>query len=389
MTLPIRTDSPLRRTPWMNWALIAANVVIFLGQRFSPGITERFQLFPLDPAPTRFITYAFLHASWAHLLGNMLFLYIFGNNVNDKMGPLAYLGFYLAGAVVAALVYTLADQQAPIVGASGAIAAVIGAYLVLFPRSNITVVNIIYVIGVFEIASIWFILFWVAFDVFLNFASNDNVAHVAHIGGTIFGFIVCVVLLLTRMLPRDQFDIVALFDRWNRRRQYRGLVSKGYNPFDPAPASGPARTVNPTTATGPYGAPAPFDPVSQRVMELRAEATDAAVAHDLPRAAEIYRQMRKLDPLQVLSRQVQLDVANLLANQQRYSEAAEAYEAFLRVYPKYEQIEKVELMLGLIYARYLAQYQRAREYLNRALPRLHGDREVSMARTELDRISGL
>jgi membrane associated rhomboid family serine protease len=388
MTLPIRTDSPLHRTPWMNWALIAANIVIFLGQQFAPAITQRFQLFPLDPSPTRFVTYAFLHASWMHLLGNMLFLYIFGNNVNDKMGSVAYFGFYLAGAVVAAVVYTLAAQRAPIVGASGAIAAVIGAYLVLFPRSHITILNIIYVIGVFEIASIWFILFWFAFDVFLNFASNDNVAHVAHIGGTIFGFIVCVVLLLTRMLPRDQFDIVALFDRWNRRRQYRGLVSKGYNPFDPTPAAGSARGVNPAAAGGPYGGP-PFNPASQRVAELRAEATDAAVAHDLPRAAEIYRQMRKLDPLQVLSRQVQLDVANLLANQQRYSEAAEAYEAFLRVYPKYEQIEKVELMLGLIYARYLAQYQRAREYLNRALSRLHGDREVSLARAELDRIAGL
>jgi membrane associated rhomboid family serine protease len=380
MTLPIRTDSPLRRTPWMNWALIAANVVIFLAQQADPAITERFQLFPLDPSPLRFITYAFLHAGWAHLLGNMLFLYIFGNNVNDKMGSVAYLGFYLSGAVAAGLVYALAPQTAPIVGASGAIAAVIGAYLVLFPRSNITVIFFIYIIQVFEIASIWFILLWFAFNVFFNFAHTDNVAYVAHIGGTIFGFIVCVVLLMTRMLPRDQFDIVALFDRWNRRRQYRELVSKGYNPFDAAPPSAAGRI---------GGGASPLDPLTKRAAELRAEAADAAAAHDLPRAAEIYRQMRTIDPQQALPRQVQLDVANLLANQQRYSEAAEAYEAFLRVYPKYEQIEQVELILGLIYSRYLAQYPRARELLTHALARLHGDREVSMARAELTRIAGL
>jgi tetratricopeptide (TPR) repeat protein len=273
----------------------------------------------------------------------------------------------------------------PIVGASGAIAAVIGAYLVLFPRSNITVIYFIYIVGVFEIASIWFILLWFAFEVFFNFASADNVAHLAHIGGIVFGFSVCVVLLMTRMLPRDQYDIVALIDRWNRRRQYRELVSKGYNPFD---ATVGGRGVSPGVG-GIYDTPKPLDPMTQRIAELRAAATAAAAAHDLPRAAEIYRELRKLDPLQALPKQTQLDIANWLANRQLYSEAAEAYEAFLRVYPKYEKIEDVELMLGLIYSRYLSQYQRARECLKRAIPRLHGERELGLAKAELTRITGM
>jgi outer membrane protein assembly factor BamD (BamD/ComL family) len=111
--------------------------------------------------------------------------------------------------------------------------------------------------------------------------------------------------------------------------------------------------------------------------------------HDLPRAAELYLQLRGVDPEQVLARQAQLDVANQLNAQQLYPEAAEAYEAFLRSYPKFEQIEQVELMLGLIYARYLSQYDRAKGYLVKAIARLHGERELSMARSELQRIEPL
>ena len=101
------------------------------------------------------------------------------------------------------------------------------------------------------------------------------------------------------------------------------------------------------------------------------------------------KQLKQIDPQQVLSRQAQLDVANQLAAQQLYPQAAEAYELFLRHYPKFEQIEQVELMLGLIYARYLAQYDRAKGCLLKAIARLHGERELSMARAELARIEPL
>jgi outer membrane protein assembly factor BamD (BamD/ComL family) len=96
--------------------------------------------------------------------------------------------------------------------------------------------------------------------------------------------------------------------------------------------------------------------------------------------------LRSIDPSQVLARQAQLDVANQLNTQQRYDDAAGAYEAFLANYPKFEQIEQVELMLGLIYARYLRRYDRAKEFLVKSLARLHGEREISMARSELMRI---
>ena len=98
MLIPIRTDSPLRTTPYMNWVLIAANVVMFVVQKRLWGDRNPpIALNPKDPHVLHFFTYMFLHGDITHILGNMLFLYIFGNNVNDKMGHLGYLGFYLAG----------------------------------------------------------------------------------------------------------------------------------------------------------------------------------------------------------------------------------------------------------------------------------------------------
>ena len=133
----------------------------------------------------------------------------------------------------------------------------------------------------------------------------------------------------------------------------------------------------------------PSDPQQEQIRDLRARIGDAVAQHDLIKASELYLRLREIDPDQVLARQAQLDVANQLASQQLYRDAADAYELFLRHYKNFEQVEQVELMLGLIYARYLERYDRAREYLLRAMARLHGDRELSLARAELQRIEPL
>src|SRR6478736_967165 len=133
MLLPLRTDSPLRTTPYMNWALIVANIAMYIVQKVRPEITDALQLYAHAPTVYSFVAYAFLHGSVLHVLGNMLFLYLFGNNVNDKMGHLGYLLFYLAGAVFAAVGYVASTSGGGLLGASGAVWAVTGAYLVLFP----------------------------------------------------------------------------------------------------------------------------------------------------------------------------------------------------------------------------------------------------------------
>ena len=394
MIIPLGTDSRLRHTPYMNWALIAANAIIFVVFQHIHHVrghlildlshideltTSNYDLSPVRPQLYAFFTYAFMHAGWLHLIGNMLFLYIFGNNVNDKMGHIGYLGFYLAGAVFAGIAYVLMPQArpAPVIGASGAIAAVTGSYLVLFPRSNVRIFYFWYFFGEYEVPSFWFILFFFGQDVLLNFAGNTGVAHVAHIGGTIFGFCVCGVLLWLQLLPRDQFDLVAIIKQWNRRRQYRDMVSKGYNPFDYTPRD---RQQAP---------PPPPDPRQEQIMTVRAAVLEAVARHDLPTAAHLYLQLKQLDPQQALPKQAQLDVANQFSAEQLFPQAAEAYETLLRVYPKFEQIEQIELMLGLIYARYLGQYDQAKQYLERALLRLHDENALRMAREELARIEPL
>src|SRR4051812_23253918 len=107
MFLPLRTDVPLRSTPWMNWVLIFLNVAVFFAQRAFPSLNDTLKLNPRSPALYQYVTYAFLHANALHIASNMLFLYIFGNNVNDRMGHLGYLPFYLAGAVIAGAAHVM------------------------------------------------------------------------------------------------------------------------------------------------------------------------------------------------------------------------------------------------------------------------------------------
>ncbi len=364
----------------MNWALIALNALVYLLQQVPFGTQlpwyHHYVLTTREPQLLNYFTYAFLHGSPMHLIGNMLFLYVFGNNVNDKMGHLGYLAYYLAGGVFAGIAYVLTQGgDTSVIGASGAIAAVTGAYLVLFPQSHVTLLIFFYIVGTYEIASFWFIAFFFAQDLVLNHV-EDSVAHMAHIGGTVFGCAICLTLLATGMLPRDQFDVVALIKQWNRRRQYRDAVSSGWNPYLTPVAPAPSVNFRRTP-------PPPPDPRQAQITDLRAEIAESVASHDLPRAADRYLRLKNIDKDQVLSRQAQLDVANQLAGQQLYPQAVEAYELFLRHYPKFEQIEQVELMLGIIYARYILQYLRARELLVKASARLHGDRELSMARTEL------
>jgi membrane associated rhomboid family serine protease len=377
--IPIRTDSPLRHTPWMNWGIIAVNVALFLLQHRMPSLQHKLALNPRMPTVLEFLTYSLVHANGAHLVGNMLFLYIFGNNVNDKMGHIGYLGFYLAAGVFSGIVYTTGGDTKMVIGASGAVSAITGAYIVLFPRAHVTVLFFFFYVAVFEWPSIWFIAFFFLKDLVMNFSgAPTGVAHAAHLGGTIFGFLICFVLLYLQLLPRDHFDVVALAKQWNRRRQFRDLTASGYDPFG---YSERVRVEN--------RLPAPVTEQQTRAQELKAQIAQAHADHDHARAADLYLELKTVDREQVLSRQAQLEIANQLASQQKYPEAAEAYESFLRHYKNFEQVEQVELMLGLIYARYLQRYTHAREILLRAMARLHGDRELGLAREELKRIEPL
>jgi membrane associated rhomboid family serine protease len=222
--IPLRDANPTRRTPIVTLALIAACFVAFayeLGVLASSGEAglDRFFLqhgvVPADltrsiragawlSAPVLgLITSLFLHGGWLHLLGNMLYLWIFGNNIEDRLGPIGFVCFYLVGGVVAGLaqVAIAPDSTLPLVGASGAIAATLGAYLVLFPRARIlSLVFLGFFYQLIEVPALFVLGFWFVLQLIDGVASlgatnaQGGVAFFAHIGGFGAGALVAVAL---------------------------------------------------------------------------------------------------------------------------------------------------------------------------------------------------
>jgi len=216
--IPLRDTTPARNVPVVNNAIIGINVVIFILQlsqgaewnklvyiyglvpaRYSiPQISAYFNTFQQVFA---FISFMFLHGGFWHLLGNMWSLYIFGDNVEDRLGPLRYLMFYLICGIASGVSHLLLNlySNLPTIGASGAIAGVMGAYFILHPRSKIlTLIPIFFIPYFIEIPAYIFLGLWFALQ-FLNAAGSQGqvggVAWWAHIGGFIFGIVFLKILL--------------------------------------------------------------------------------------------------------------------------------------------------------------------------------------------------
>ena len=215
--IPIRDQIPTRRVPFVNYFLIAANVFVFILQWLAGSNQEALiYQFALIPASftsgvglgdiTNIFTSMFMHAGLAHLGGNMLYLWIFGDNVEDSMGHGRFILFYLAGGLVASLahIFTNPGSQIPTVGASGAIAAVLGAYLVLYPNSRVlTIIPLgfflrITLIPAAIVLGLWFVL--QLFSGVLSMGGPDvgGVAFWAHIGGFVAGVILAKVFARKR-----------------------------------------------------------------------------------------------------------------------------------------------------------------------------------------------
>lgn len=207
--IPLRDENPTRRFPFINYGLIALNVLVFLWQwslgPYGEIALYRMALIPLnvtsglDMGDVRAIlTGMFMHAGLTHLLGNMLYLWIFGDNVEDALGHARYLFFYLAGGAAASLthVFLYPTSQVPTVGASGAIAATLGAYLVLYPhRRVVTLIPFGFFIQIARIPAAFVLGMWFLLQLFegtaaLGMAALGGVAFWAHIGGFVFGMVI-------------------------------------------------------------------------------------------------------------------------------------------------------------------------------------------------------
>jgi len=212
---PIRDHNPSERTPYVTLALIAVNVAVFMAGFALLQTDRQLSLFYYDYAllpvrltngenPMALITSIFLHGGWMHLAGNMLFLWIFGDNLEDEMGHLPFLVFYLACGIGASLAQVVTDptSQIPTVGASGAIAGVMGGYLLLFPKARVDI--FIFFIVFFRILPIpaWIMLgLWFGIQVFSGISfdtSMGGVAYWAHAGGFVIGLAFTIPLWIKR-----------------------------------------------------------------------------------------------------------------------------------------------------------------------------------------------
>ncbi len=209
--------------PIFSYLFIGINVLVFLYQAtLQPDCSEFVKHYGAIPDEIvngqdyfTLLTSMFLHGGWMHLIGNMMFLWVFADNIEATIGNARFVLFYLMGglAASAAHIFFNLDSTIPAVGASGAISAVLGAYIVMFPKSKIKIL-VIYFFQSFKVAAIWFLGFWIAQQLFSGFASlgpetagsGGGVAWWAHIGGFVFGVLAGFLFKNTRQMMEDNYD---------------------------------------------------------------------------------------------------------------------------------------------------------------------------------------
>jgi membrane associated rhomboid family serine protease len=222
MMLPLKDDNPVHITPIFTWLLISVNTIVFIYQvsmepdslrlfiyRFGsiPAVVMGHQMLPENiaavPPHLSILTSMFMHGGWMHLIGNMWFLWIFGNNIEEAMGRLRFLVFYLLCGVAASWSHILfnVDSVIPTIGASGAIGGVMGAYILIYPRARVwTLIFLGFFIRVLYMPAVIILGYWFVIQVMSGFLSGarSGVAFWAHVGGFIAG------VLLTGLFKKRQ-----------------------------------------------------------------------------------------------------------------------------------------------------------------------------------------
>lgn len=207
--IPLRSSERVYSMPKVTAGLIGVNMLIFLYQVSMPEpvlneFVAQWGLVPDRLNVATLVTSMFLHGGWLHVLGNMLFLWVFGRNVEDQIGGMRYLGLYLTCGIIAAIVQVIANpySRVPTIGASGAIAGIMGAYLIRFPRTTIHALFFLILILFLDIPAPWLLLYWFGIQFLSGVGSlgqtdfsGGGVAWFAHIGGFIAG------MLLIRFFP--------------------------------------------------------------------------------------------------------------------------------------------------------------------------------------------
>ncbi|MSR43896.1 MAG: rhomboid family intramembrane serine protease [Phycisphaerales bacterium] len=342
--IPLGIDRDTQKTPIATIAIVVVNIVVFLVvslglQSDSAGAAAIRNFGVFHPGtmtvlthPWTLVTYAFLHDSsgLSHVAFNMLFLWIFGRAVEDRLGSLWFTLFYLAGAVAAALGQWLVDA-APMIGASGAVAATTGAFAALCPRAR---VRVLFFFSIIEIPGIVLVLIFAGIDLLgqigATISSTGGIAYSAHLFGYLFGIITMVALLGLRILKRTEFDAFFLMKQWHRRRVMRDAMNHHDSPW--------MRDAARVTVTTEPGKPIP------NAVVARAPLSDA----DAKRA---------------------LDDATGRWSRGDSAGAASAWERFAARCPAHKEARGALLLAAVAHARRLSAPSRAREILHALMSR--------------------
>ncbi len=393
MFFPVGDDNPSRRAPVVTWTLIALNVAVFVAVnvlgwgRGAGDLRDVFLRFGFDqrhPFSPRILSSMFLHAGLLHLAGNMWVLWIVGDNVEDKLGRARYLLLYLLGGMCATWAYVVTSRFAPavgevlgsegpvsavpLVGASGAIFAIMGTYLAFFPEARIHMLLwFFFFVQVVPVRAKWIIGAWVLQDLALTVLSrgpaSGSVATAAHVGGALFGIAAGVFLK-----PRvggggagDPWDVHTGFASHADESRRPGWFSRGPRVMPALPTESQLVAIE--------------DAI---VREVRAGRVDSAL--DLyPR----YEAMAREKPL---PGPVQIEIAHEFFRRGLPNEAHDAYQRYLETFPRGDDAAEACFRLGILFARAFGRPDDARTYLGRAAAE-HDDPKIrEFAQQELGRL---
>ena len=405
MIIPIGDDNPSTRIPWVNYALIAINVVVFAVVNefgsLSAAVSREWGFVPNDPRWYTFVTSAFLHGDFFHILGNLLFLWIFGDNVEDKLGHVLYFLFYVVAGALACAFYLLftgfAGGSVPLVGASGAIAGAMGCYMVFFPNARIRFFYwfFFFFMGVVPIRAKWSLGIWIMLNLMwwllLKSQYVTGVAYAAHVGGFAVGIGVAI-LTKQRLVSMG--------------RVVQGDRMTGFAPEEPTPRPKREETYRPQSFQHAGSEPvAPEEPsvprfdrdyVSPRIQTDRSHegffGTEEAIVTcmstgQMDLALEKYRDYVRMRHAKALPSRAQIEIAAEMFKLKDFEGALEAYRRYLARYPTGPDAPEAKFRLGVILSRYRKEYFRAREYLLQAVVEHPDPKIVTFGRNELDRIA--
>lgn len=362
---PIGDDNPTRTTPFVNYGLIVANVLVFAFVNLSERpaqVQQVFEQWGYDnsrQASLQILSYQFLHAGWFHILNNLWMLWIVGDNVEDKLGHVRYLLLYLAGGVVAAWTYTVASgffgpieaaggAVVPLVGASGSIFAIMGMYLVFFPEARIRILLwFLLLVQVIRVRAKWVIGIWLGLEIWRTLEAGGTaageVATSAHVGGGLFG--IGVAFLLKKSLggggDGDAWDVHTGFSRHSR-----SATSSRHEVYG--------------ADAGWFEAP---EPPEDSLVGLEDQIVQLVEGGRMDEALELYPGYESMYRERPLPGAVQIEIAHEFYERGLPRDALDAYLRYIETEPRGEHRAEAHFRAGVLLQQWFAQNAAARPHL--------------------------